>query len=107
MQLSAIRKKYVHANPDGFFILAGVASKRNFVACFQGHVSPAQADQIARIIQFDAPICDLAVAVLGVEKNLAMGIGPHESRYGALHGNSLCEVVALGTVVGNDRPAIE
>ena len=78
MQFSAIREKYVRANPDRLVILAGVELKSNFVTVLQRHVSPAQPDQIARIIEFDGPIYDLALVILGVKINLAMGIGPHE-----------------------------
>ena len=95
MQFPAIREKYVRANPDRLAVLAGVEFKRNFVTGLQCHVSPAQADQIARIIQFDGPIYNLAFVILRVQINLAVRIGPHEFRNGSFHGDPFREVVPL------------
>ena len=66
MQFLAIREKYVRANPDRLAVLAGVEFKRDFVTGLERHVSPAQPDQIARIIQFDGQIYNLAFVVLRV-----------------------------------------
>src|SRR4029077_17529309 len=101
----AIREKYIRANPDRLAVLAGVEDKRNFVTGLQRHVSPTQTDQIPRIIQFDGPIYDVALVVLRVKINLAMGIGPHELRNGALHCDPFCKVVPLRSVVCHDGAA--
>src|SRR6266568_2443533 len=68
-------------------------------------MSPAQPDQITRIIQFEGPIYDVALVVLRVKINLAMGIGPHESRDGSLQSDPFRKVVPLRSVVCHDRPA--
>src|SRR6266446_7617182 len=66
-------------------------------------MSPAQPDQITRIIQFEGPIYDVALVVLRVKINLAMGIGPHESRDGSLQSDPFRKVVPLRPVVCDDR----
>jgi hypothetical protein len=68
-------------------------------------MSPAQADQITRIIQFDGPIYDLPGFVLRVEINLAMGIGPYELRNDSLQSNAFRKVVPLGSVVCHNGAA--
>jgi hypothetical protein len=103
MQLSAVSEKNVHANPDGFLVLAGIELQLHFVAFLERIVRPAQPNQVARIIQFDAPINNFASVVLGVQKNYAMGISPYESRNGALHADPFREIVALRPVVRHDR----
>jgi hypothetical protein len=70
-------------------------------------VSPAQANQVAGIIQFDAPTYNFAFVVLGVQKNYAMGIGPYESRNGAFHADAFGKVVALRPVVRHYRATVK
>src|SRR6266849_8517272 len=68
-------------------------------------MSPAQPDQITWIVQFESPIYDVALVVLRVKINLAMGIGPHESRDGSLQSDPFRKVVPLRSVVCHDRAA--
>src|SRR6267143_4273542 len=66
-------------------------------------MSPAQPDQISGIIQFDGPIYNAALVVLRVKIDLAMGIGPDESRNGSLQGDPFRKVVPLRAVMCDDR----
>jgi hypothetical protein len=103
MQFSAIGEKYVRANPHKLAFLARVKDQSNIVAVLQCHVSPAQPDQISRIIQFDSPAYNLALVIFRVKINLAMGIGPHKLRNAALDSDPSCKVVPLRSVVCHDR----
>src|SRR5712692_6528144 len=85
--------------------LPGLKTSVTSSPSLQGHMSPAQPDQIARIIQFDAPMYNVALVVFRVQENLAMGIGPHELRNGSLQGDPPCVVVPLRSVVCPHRAA--
>src|SRR5882672_3132918 len=65
-------------------------------------MSPTQADQISRIIQLDGPVYDVALVVLHVKINLAMGIGPRKSRNDSLQGDPPRKIVSLRSVVCRD-----
>src|ERR1700722_932556 len=99
MQLSAIREKDVHADSHGLLILARVEFQSNFVAFLHRDMCPAQAHQVSRIVELDAPIYDRAFVILGIKINLAMGVGPNESCDNALYGNPFTEIVTLRSMV--------
>jgi len=105
MQFPAIRKQYIRANPNRLAVLAGVELEGNLVAGFQRRMSPAQANQITWIVQFDGPIYYLAAFILRVQIDLAMRIGPNELRNCALQGDSLGKIVPLRSVVCHDGAA--
>src|SRR5579871_3737196 len=54
---------------------------------------------------FDGPVYDLAVVVLHVEKNLAVGVGPVEFRHRSLEGDGMLHVVIGAAMVCEDRNA--
>src|ERR1700730_209001 len=56
-------------------------------------MGPAQFDQVAGIVELHGPTCDVALAILHVQKDLRMRVLPHELCHGPLQGLSWDTVV--------------
>src|SRR6185295_13669759 len=79
---------------DRLAVSSGAENDGDFVARLERAAGPAGSCQDARAVGFDAPLDDLAGAVLHIEVNLRMWIRPDEFRDGPF------DFQAKGLVVG-------
>src|SRR5579864_8694176 len=96
--LSLVHFQYVAVGEDDFpQLLSGKSHRRsalggnqsdgNQISGLDGVAGPAVSAKDARTLRFDRPANNFALGVFYVEINLAVRIGPHEFRHGALDGD--------------------
>ena len=85
---------------DGLAISGGTENNSDLVAGFKRVARPAGATQDARTVGLDAPIDDFAGAVLHVQIDLGMRVGPDEFGDGALNSDAGGFVVGGVPVMG-------
>ena len=104
-QLRAIGEHDFAEHSHGRALLAGNEGDRDLIAGMQRLWVPAGSSQNCWREGFDRPVYNLAGIILGVQKNLAVGIGPEEFRYGPLKGLWMLYVVIRSPVVREHRNA--